>query len=199
MRLPFSDRRYSMTIFDPNAAFAALHDKFRKGSINRDQYDERLRAIMVRAGKLSPKTPSSPWQDMERTEISGSLSYHWDFHKPLTITLLNPWDGQHRLNAFPRHVRQAARLELDETMTEVEAAKLQVAQSVDDTLLEAVMDDLLCARAEEILQKQGPDTKRAVNIDERFHLADNPDVIPEEELETLINGAGRRALADMER
>jgi hypothetical protein len=188
-----------MTMFDPNAAFAALHDKFRKCTITAEEYNERLRAILVRAGKLSPKTPFYPWQEMERTEVSGNLSYHWDFKKTLSITLLKPWDGQHRLNGFPRHVRQAARLELDEKMTEVEAAKLHVAQGIGDTVFEAVMDDLLSARAEEILQMQGPDTRRAVNLDERFHLADNPDLIRKEEVGDLVGAWGRKALPDMER
>lgn len=188
-----------MTMFDPNAAFAALHDKFRKCTITAEEYNERLRAILVRAGKLSPKTPFYPWQEMERTEVSGNLSYHWGFNKPLTITLLKPWDGQHRLNTFPRHVRQAARLELDDKMTEVEAAKLHVAQGINDTMLEAVMDDLLCARAEEILQMQGPDTRRAVNLDERFHLFENPDLIREEEVEGFLAAGGRKVMPDMER
>jgi hypothetical protein len=42
-----------------------------------------------------------------------------------------------------------------------------------------------------MLQRQGPDTRRAVNLDERFHLGDNPDVIRGEELPALIHGAGR--------
>ena len=199
MQLPLFDRRHSMNMFDPNAAFAALHEKMRKVSIDTEDYNDRLRAILVRAGKLRPHTPFDPSQESERTEVSGTLSYHWAAHKPLTITPLKTWDGQHRLNTFPRHVRQAARLELDDKMTEVEAAKLHVAQAMDDGMLKAVMDDLLCCRAEDILQKQGPDAKRAVALDERFHLGENPDLIREEELDTLIDRTRRSTLPDMER
>ena len=188
-----------MTIFDPNAAFIALHEKLRKGEISQQAYNAKLSTLLILNGKVAAKSPYHSSLDLEPVEHSGPISYAWDQRNGMTVSLREPWDGQHRLNQYPRHVRQAARVGLDGDMTDVEASKLHAARCAGDAAFEAVMDDLLCARAEEISQKQGPDTKRAVNIDERFHLADNPDVIPEEELETLIVGTGRRALADMER
>lgn len=176
---------------DINQVFQDLHDKRRKGEISRDAYDQHIKNLLVDAGMLPPPVPKNR-TFKSKPERSGCLSYNWQpGDKLASISFTTPWDGRHRLNSFPRHVRQAVRLELDEATTELEATKLQVARATCDMVYEAVMDDLLCARAEEIMQRQGPDTRRAVNLDERFRLADNPDVIRNEQLSTFIDGANR--------
>lgn len=182
-----------MTIhFDLNEVFANLHNQHREGKLSREDYDAKIRTMLVAAGKLPGRGPLPKAGSFSiEAEHSGCLSYDWKPNGKLSISFRSPWDGQHRLNGFPRHLRQAARVELEGNMTEMEAAKLRVAHAAGDTVYEAVMDDLLCCRAEDMLQRQGPDAKRAVNIDERFHLGDNPDVIVNEELPTLVHGAAR--------
>ena len=178
--------------FDINKVFIDLHQQHREGKLSREDYDSKLRTMLIAAGKLPGREPRPKAASFSiEAEHSGCLSYDWQPNGRLTISFRTPWDGQHRLNAFPRHLRQAARLLLDEHMTDIEAAKLRVATAAGDPYREAVMDDLLCARAEEILQRQGPDARRAVKIDELFHLGDNPDLIPTEEVPKLIDGAAR--------
>ena len=188
-----------MVEMDPNTLFVDLHEKFRKGAISREEHDRRLRVILILTGKVpAPVNANS----IKRTpEHSGSLFYNWGPDGTLSIAMKESWAlaGQGRLNGFPRHVRQTARMELNDTMTEAEAVKLRTARAANDTLFEAVMDDLRCNRAEDIVQKQGPDTKRAVNLDERFNLGDNPDLIQHEDLDLFIDGPARRAIQDMER
>jgi hypothetical protein len=177
---------------DINQAFTDLHEQHRSGRISREEYDRKLRTILIEADKLVPRVPKPVGlMPTVETEHSGPLTYEWKIDGRLSISVNAPLGDQHRLNAFPRHVRQAARLELDANMTDREASKLRVARAAGDLFYEAVMDDLLSTRAEEMLQRQGPDTRRAVNLDERFHLGDNPDVIRGEELPALIHGAGR--------
>lgn len=177
--------------FDINKVFTDLHNKHREGKLSREDYDSEIRTMLIAAGKLPGRSTSKAESFAIEAEHSGCLSYDWQPNGRLSISFRTPWDGQHRLNGFPRHVRQAARVELEDKMTEMEAAKLRVAHAAGDVVYEAVMDDLLTARAEEMLQRQGPDAKRAVNIDERFHLGDNPDVIRNEDLPKLIDGATR--------
>lgn len=188
-----------MTIhFDINQAFIELHQENRDGKLSREDYDSKLRSILIAADKLAlrPKLPTALTPTIE-TEHSGPLTYEWKADGKLTLSVNAAIEDQPRLNAYPRHLRQAARVELDANLTEKEATKLRVARSAGDFFHQAVMDDLLCCRAEQMLQRQGPDAKRAVNIDERFHLADNPDVITQEDLSTLVHGAVRED--DMER
>ncbi|HEX2842147.1 hypothetical protein [Hyphomicrobium sp.] len=182
---------------DINEAFADLHEQFREGKLSREEYDLKLKTILTDAGKLPASAPKADSVKTE-TEQSGCLSYHWKPGEQLSISFRTSWDGQHRINSFPRHVRQAARVELNDKMTELEATKLQVARTSGDAVFEAVMDDLLCRRAEDMVQREGPDTRRAVNLDERFRLADNPDVIRNEDVTSLIGGP-LRADDDMER
>lgn len=174
---------------DINALFADLHEKHRNGTLTREQYDSNLRTMLVAAGKLPGRATFKTGNTTLEAEQSGCLSYTWQPGGTLSISFRTPWDGQHRLNGFPRHLRQAARVELDSSMTDMEAAKLRVARAAGDAVYEAVMDDLLCCRAEDMLQRQGPDAKRAVNIDERYRLGDNPDVIAREDLPALVHGA----------
>lgn len=184
--------------FDINQEFIDLHQQHREGKISRQEYDSRLRTILIAADKVALRPPRpSHLTPIVETEHSGPLTYEWNADGKLTISVNGSIDEHPRLNAFPRHLRQAARVELDATLTETEATKLRVARSAGDVFHQAVMDDLLCCRAKEMLQRQGPDVKRAVNIDERFHLADNPDVIVSEDLPTLVHGAVRDD--DMER
>lgn len=177
--------------FDINAVFADLHERHRKGELTREDYDTKLRTMLTDAGKLpTPPSVKSVTSGLE-AEHSGCLSYAWQPNGKLSISFRTPWDGQHRINSFPRHLRQAARVELEASMTDREAIKLRVARAAGDTVYDAVMDDLLCSRAETMVQRQGPDTKRAVIIDERFHLSDNPDVIANDDLRTLVHGAAQ--------
>ncbi len=184
--------------FDINEAFLDLHTQHREGTLSREDYDLKLRTLLILTGKLPGPNALQARQQSDPSEISGNLAYSWDPNGRLAIAILKPWTGQPRLNSFPRHVRQAARVELEDKMTDMEAAKLNAARSTDDATFEAVMDNLLCIRAEDILQKQGPATKRAINLDERFHLADNPDLLREEDVGSLI-GTGRKMPVDMER
>ena len=186
-----------MVEMDPNTLFVDLHEKLRKGAITREEHDRKLRVMLILTGKVPAPVSSRTLSDTP--EHSGGLAYAWKPDGSLSILMLKPWSGQGRLNRFPRHVRQTARMELNDTMTEAEAVKLRTARAANDTLFEAVMDDLLCNRAEEIVQKQGPDTKRAVNLDERFHLADNPDLIQHEDLDLFIDGPARKSVQDMDR
>ncbi len=180
------------THVDINDMFIDLHTQHRDGKLSREEYDTKIRAMLVAAGKLPGRHPLPETTNFAiETEHSGCLSYDWKPDGTLSIGFRTPWDGAHKLNAYPRHLRQAARMELDSSMTEKEATKLQVAHAAGDAMHEAVMDDLLCQRAEEMLQRQGTDTRRAINIDERFHLAENPDVIAEDDLATLVHGAVR--------
>lgn len=184
--------------FDINKAFADLHTQHREGKLSREDYDTKLKNMLVAAGKLPDQGPIPQKGSFSiEAEHSGCLSYDWKPDGKLSISFRTPWDGQHKLNGYPRHLRQAARVELEANMTEMEATKLRVAHAAGDTYYEAVMDDLLTARAEAFLQCQGPDAKKAVNLDERFHLSDNPDVIPREELPSLIHGS--RCNDEMER
>ena len=102
-----------------------------------------------------------------------------------------------RAQALARHLQAAGVQGLYVNGSTGECVYLSVEERMQ--MLEAVMDDLLCVRAEEILQMQGPDTKRAVNLDERFHLFENPDLIREEEVEGFIAAGGRKVTPDMER
>ena len=183
---------------DINQAFSDLQTQHREGKLSREDYDRKLQTLLILTGKLPAAPPLQVRQLSNPSEISGNLAYSWEPNGQLAITILKPWTGRPRLNSFPRHVRQAARLELEDKMTDMEAAKLNAARFTDDATFEAVMDNLLCIRAEDILQKQGPATKRAINLDERFHLADNPDLLLEEDVGSLI-GTGRKMPVDMER
>lgn len=178
--------------FDINQDFIDLHQQHREGKISREEYDNKLRAILIAADTvaLRPPRPSNLTPIIE-TEHSGPLTYEWNADGKLTLSVNAAIEDQPRLNAYPRHLRQAARVELDANLTEKEAAKLRAARTAGDFFYQAVMDDLLCYRAGEMLQRQGPDAKRAVNIDERFHLGDNPDVILNEDLPSLVHGAVR--------
>lgn len=182
--------------FDINKVFTDLHEQHRTGKLTADAYRSKLRTILIRGGKLLPPEPEAPSAQQE-PEHSGCLTYGWQPDGEMSISFRIPWDGQCRLNTFPRHVRQVARVELDTDMTDSEAAKLAAARRAGEAIYEAVMDDILCQRAEAIYRTQGPDTKRAVNVDERFHLADNPDLIRKEELAAFVDGP--RADDDRER
>lgn len=173
--------------FDINTTFIALEEQRRTGKLSNDEYQQKLRTMLVRQGKLLP----SPAKHSPETEHSGCLSYGWGPDGRMSISFSATWDGKCRFNSFPRHVRQAARLELEDKMTDAEATKLAAARAAGEAIYQAVTDDLLCQRAEAICQSQGPDTRRAINLDERFHLADNPDVILKGDLRTLIDGAPR--------
>lgn len=175
-----------MNLKDPNDTFIDLHTRFNNGTLSREDYDRKLKSMLVLEGKLPGRPPLKTGQLVAPIETSGHVSYEWKPDGLLSITLLETWNGQSTLNTFPRHVRQAARLELQDKMTEQEAVKLRVASSAGDTFYEAVMDDLLCCRAEDIIQSQGPDTKRAVNSDERFHLGDHPDLFHHDDLKALL-------------
>lgn len=178
--------------FDINQEFIDLHQQHREGKISREDYDSKLRSILIAADKvaLRPARQEHPSPIID-TEHSGPLTYQWNADGKLTISVNAAINDHPRLNIYPRHLRQAARVELDANPTEKERIKLRVARAAGDLFYEAVMDDLLCCRAETMLQRQGPDAKRAVNIDERFHLGDNPDVIVSEDLATLVHGAMR--------
>lgn len=173
--------------FDINQTFTELEEQRRTGKLTTEDYQQRLRTMLLRHGKMLP--PQSPQQP--EPERSGGLSYGWQPDGRMSISFTTAWDGQCRFNNYPRHVRQTARLELEEKMTDAEVTKLAAARAAGEALYQAVTDDLLCQRAEAICQTQGPDTRRAINLDERFHLADNPDVILREDLRNLIDGAPR--------
>lgn len=176
-----------MSMFNPNQAFISLHRLLKSKTINKEEFDRRLRVMLILNDKLLGPLPRKMGVATEQmSEQSGTLSYDWSKEGQLSIRLLQPWNGHGALNTFSRHVRQAARVELNDTMNDMEAVKLRVARAAGDAVFEAVMDDLLCGRAEDIVRKQGPDTRRAVNIDERFHLADNPDLLGSQDVKELI-------------
>lgn len=188
-----------MNFRDPNTTFADLHTRFTNGTLSREDYDRKLKSMLVLEGKLPGKPPIPAGKTFAPAETSGHLTYAWAPNGVLSITLLETWTGHSTLNTFPRHVRQAARLELQDKMTELEAVKLRVARAAGDAFYDAVMDDLLCCRAEDIVQSQGPDTKRALNTDERFHLRDHPDLFHHDDLNALLAGKGASQADDKER
>lgn len=176
--------------FDLNDAFVDLHRRLRAGSLTRAEHDRRLKSYLILAGKI-PIPASVAQRSAVAAEVSGNLAYGWSANGKLTITVLTIDTARNPLNGYPRHIRQAARLELQDAMTEDEAAKLRAASDAGGALFEAVLDDLLSQRAEMILQAQGPETRRAVHIDERFQLGDNPDIIQKEQLRDFIDISDR--------
>lgn len=175
--------------FDLNEAFVDLHQRLRAGNLTRDEHDRRLKSYLILAGKIP--VPASARNATAAPEVSGNISYAWGRNGKLSITVLSATNTGNSLTPYPRHIRQAARIELQDGMTHEEAAKLRVASDAGIATFEAVLDDLLGKRAEMILQAQGPEARRAVNLDERFQLGDNPDIIHKDQLRDFIDVSDR--------
>lgn len=94
------------------------------------------------------KTPStkSPYR------LKRAVAYLTDGNGVLTIKLLAPWDGKGRLDTYPAAIRLAVRAQAFLFATVEESHKIWTARQMGRDVEAAVWDDLLCDRANDMMQ-----------------------------------------------
>lgn len=84
--------------------------------------------------------------------MARAVAYLTDSRGALTIKLLAPWDGKGRLESYPASVRLAVRAQAFLFATVEESHKIWTAREMGADVHAAVWDDLLCDRADAMME-----------------------------------------------
>jgi hypothetical protein len=119
--------------------------------------------------------------DEEPIKLTRAVCYSIGPDGRVSASLLVPWDGAPRFNSFPRDVRFAVQARHYFMATVEESRKLAAARAVSNDLHEAVLDDLLCSRAAELMARRARDMREV----DREHLLIYGDWLQPDWLKTL--------------
>ena len=87
---------------------------------------------------------------MSHTTYTPAVAYSINPDGTLCIMLTRPWNDTFQLDAYPAHIQKAVREAFFHTANAEECRKLAHARELGEPTHSAVLDDLLCQRAQRI-------------------------------------------------